>query len=264
VNAARIGFLDLLDDVYASAPCQVLPHALWKTRPALDPASCDCSAKLENGQVTRLIARGGSALSLFWTRDRAEVVPAALLGDLTMALLHADYASPHLRSAFGRGEQYFRLLHRGGALPEPAFPPGFHVAPVVLPAEAAEAAVLIGRCYADLKPSAHTVESWMHHPTFSSDLWIWIVDGSTGTPAALGIAELDARIGEGSLEWVQVLPEYRGRGLGTALILTLLRRLHDRSAFVTVSGQVDNVSHPEALYRRCGFHGQDTWWVLSR
>ena len=47
-------------------------------------------------------------------------------------------------------------------------------------------------------------------------------------------------IGEGSLEWIQVLPEYRGQGLGTKLVLELLCRLKDKAAFVTVCGEVDN------------------------
>ena len=32
--------------------------------------------------------------------------------------------------------------------------------------------------------------------------------------------------------------------------------------FATVSGRVDSESHPEALYRKCGFEGQDIWHVL--
>jgi GNAT superfamily N-acetyltransferase len=260
----KSGFLDALDAVYGHAPCQVLPNALWKTRRALEREEFECSATLEHGQVTRLTAREASMLSVFWTQDRSVRVPEVLLGGVRLALLHADYVGTGACSRFGAGEVYFRLIHRSGILPAASLPPGFVLAGVALPDEAAAVADLIGRCYADLKPSAQTVEGWMHHPTFSPDLWIWLLEASTGTPAALGIAELDGRIGEGSLEWVQVLPGYRGRGLGTSLVRELLLRLAEDAKFVTVSGQVDNVSHPEALYRRCGFEGEDLWWVLRR
>ena len=257
-------FLDALDAIYLAAPCQALPNALWKTRRTLQQASVKCLAEPQNGSTGRLIAYSDSMLILFWTQDRTALVPEALLRDADLALLHADYVNPSLRSEFGSGSHYFRLVHREAPVPAMPLPQGFALAEVALPSDAAAAADLIGRCYADLKPSARTVASWTDHPTFSPDLWIWIVDVATGAPVALGIAELDTRIGEGALEWVQVLPRYRGRGLGAALVCELLRRCARAAAFVTVSGQMDNESRPEALYRRCGFRRQDTWWVLRR
>jgi GNAT superfamily N-acetyltransferase len=264
VKSTKLEFLDTLDGVYGRAPCHVLPNALWKTRRLLEREEFDCSASLEQGQITRLTARNASMLALFWTQDRAARVPEALLRDADLALLHADYLNPSLRSEFTSGEGYFRLIHRDAPVPVMPLPEGFVLAEVALPSEAAVAADLIGRCYTDLKPSANTVESWMDHPTFSPDLWIWIVEAATGAPAALGIAELDTRIGEGALEWIQVLPGFRGCGLGAVLVCELLRRCAGRTAFVTVSGQIDNDSRPEALYRRCGFQGKDRWWVLRR
>jgi GNAT superfamily N-acetyltransferase len=259
-----MAFLEALDCAYGAAPGQVLPNALWKTRRALVQGGFTCTVDWEEGVVSRLAARDASMLSVFWTRDRTVRVPETLLKDVGLALLHADYASEAVRSSFSHSERYFRLSRDGAAIPQPWLPAGFGFAPVALPSAAPAAADLIGRCYVDLRPSSSTIEGWMHHATFSSDLWIWIVDTATRTPVALGIAELDTRIGEGALEWVQVLPDYRGRGLGAALVHELLRRLADRAAFVTVSGQVDNRSQPEALYRRCGFLGHDIWWVLRR
>ena len=257
-------FLDALDQVYEAAPGQVLPNALWKTRHALVPGGFTCTVESGDGSVSRLTARDASMLSVFWTRDRSAQVPEALLKDVSLALLHADYVDEAVRSSFSRGERYFRLVRYGAAVPSPRLPAGFGFAPVALPSAAPAAADLIGRCYVDLRPSSSTVEGWMQHATFSPDLWIWIADAATHTPVALGIAELDSRIGEGALEWVQVLPDYRGRGLGAALVHELLGRLADRASFVTVSGQVDSHSQPEALYRRCGFLGQELWWVLRR
>ena len=90
------------------------------------------------------------------------------------------------------------------------------------------------------------------------------MDERKGIPVGLGIAEVDRMIPEASLDWIQVLPEYRGKGLGECIVLELLDRLRGRVEFTTVSGEVENQSNPEGLYRRCGFGGDGIWWVLRR
>ncbi len=56
----------------------------------------------------------------------------------------------------------------------------------------------------------------------------------TEKTAATGIAEFDVRIGEGILEWIQVSPEYRNRGLGAFVVNELLYRMQGKAGFVTV------------------------------
>jgi GNAT superfamily N-acetyltransferase len=94
-------------------------------------------------------------------------------------------------------------------------------------------------------------------------LWLWVIDEARDIPAGLGIADLDRDIGEGSLEWMQVLPAYRSRGLGRSIVLALLVRLEQRAAFTTVAGLAGDPTNPEGLYRRRGFTGRDVWWLLS-
>ena len=77
-------------------------------------------------------------------------------------------------------------------------------------------------------------------------------------------ANLDSETEELVLEWIQVLPEYRGRGLGKMLVNELLCRMGGRAKFATVYGKADSPSNPEALYRKCGFIGNDVWHVLHR
>jgi ribosomal protein S18 acetylase RimI-like enzyme len=112
-----------------------------------------------------------------------------------------------------------------------------------------------------MRPSSETVCSWAQHPVFDADLWLWVMNGD-GTPVGLGIAEVDTSVSEGALEWIQVLPQYRGQGIGKAIVCELLSRLQSCVDFTTVSGEVDNSTHPEMLYRRCGFTGDDVWWLL--
>lgn len=110
--------------------------------------------------------------------------------------------------------------------------------------------------------SANDVSGWMRYPVFNKMLWVFICDKDSLLPVALGIADFDNSVKEGSLEWIQVLPEKRRMGLGKSIVFELLYRLKDHVDFVTVSGEVDNPSNPEALYRKCGFTGDDIWYVI--
>ncbi|MGL5087309.1 MAG: GNAT family N-acetyltransferase [Clostridium sp.] len=65
------------------------------------------------------------------------------------------------------------------------------------------------------------------------------------------------------LEWIQILPEYRGLRLGKAIVMRLLLNMCKQVDFVTVSGKVDNKTNPEKLYRKCGFEGKDIWHVIT-
>lgn len=123
---------------------------------------------------------------------------------------------------------------------------------------------IINKCYADIQVDLNQVTQWTKSDVFDNNLWVFINDIKKHTPAALGIAELDKNVREGALEWIQVLPEYRNYKLGQALVMNLLINLHDKSDFVTVSGQVDNRTNPERLYRKCGFQGNDIWHVLVK
>lgn len=78
---------------------------------------------------------------------------------------------------------------------------------------------------------------------------------------ATGIAEFDANIKEGIIEWVQVLSEYRNQWYGKIIVKELLYRLSKMADFVTVSGRLNNDSDPKHLYEFCGFEGNDIWHI---
>lgn len=87
----------------------------------------------------------------------------------------------------------------------------------------------------------------------------------TDEVVATGIAELDKEIGEDVvLEWIQVSEQHRGYGLGKYVVSELLWRMKENAKFATVSGQCNNLTNPEAMYRKCGFSGSDVWHVLKR
>ena len=123
---------------------------------------------------------------------------------------------------------------------------------------------IINSSYLNIQVTQQQVQAWRQYPVYAPDLWLIAFDRKSGKPIGCGIADFDRDTKEGILEWIQVLPEYRGRGIGKLLVLQLLWRLQGKADFVTVSGSCLNEFNPEKLYRSCGFVGDDVWHILRK
>jgi GNAT superfamily N-acetyltransferase len=217
-----------LELLYLQNPCRTLPNAFWKTIRDADKTNCI----INNDDVVlcnEFITLANSKSNYF--EDKNEYT------------------------------RYFRLIYdfKNKKLINDD---GFAIIDVSIENEYDEIHMFINSCYANISITAEEVEQWCKHPVFNSNLWIWIVDKTTNERIGLGIAEYDNSIKEGSLEWIQVLPKYQGKGVGKAIVYELLRRL-EKANIITVSGEVDNQTNPEKLYRSCGFMGDDIW-LLKR
>ena len=247
-------------DIYRKNPCRTLPNAYWKSAADLE----DAELLLNRDQDGDLLAFGlwkESGLMAYWCarigsnlleQDQIEHVPFALVHEQCLPLF--DVRDFSLRQA------YFRLKHSGK--PQPDCPEGFVFKTVDPQVDLPAVVSLIRSCYRNINVDQEIVTQWLRHPVYDPELWVWICDQAQNKPVGLGIAELDQQVPEASLEWVQVLPSYHKRGLGTAIVSELLARVDGKAAFTTVSGEVNNRSKPEQLYRKCGFTGDDVWWLL--
>ncbi|MCM1237187.1 MAG: GNAT family N-acetyltransferase [Ruminococcus flavefaciens] len=157
-------------------------------------------------------------------------------------------------------EPYFRLYHDLQMLRAAILPDGFRLRE----AAPAEYAAHINQCYAGVSITEAEIKSYFQRSVYSAALWIAVQECKSQKIVATGIAELDEQVGEGILEWIQVSPAYRGLGLGTYVVTELLTRIAQKAQFATVSGQINNPSKPERLYRKCGFQGNDIWHVLRK
>ena len=181
----------------------------------------------------------------------------------TMAVVHNREYDPRRYTGYD-DVPFFRLFHDlspAGRLPLPG---GFVLETALLPRDAEEIAQTINGSYTAIRQSAAQVAAWANSPAYDPALWLMIRRRGSGQAAASGIGELDADMREGTLEWIQVLPAYRGMGLGAVLVGELLARMAGKADFATVSGELENPCSPERLYRRCGFTGNDVWHVLSK
>ncbi len=202
---------------------------------------------------TQYLANPCRAASIpYWKMARLQL-PA------DMRIVHEDEFDPGFLEQY-TDETYFRLKHDLQDLATPQLPDGF----AVCAASIREYAQHINGCYAAIGISESELQGYTQRQVYCPDLWLAVRDTATGEIAATGIAELDREIHEGVLEWIQVSPQYRGRGLGKFLVLELLRRMKPTADSATVSGQCSNPTSPEQLYRKCGFTGHDVWHILRR
>ncbi|MBR5713280.1 MAG: GNAT family N-acetyltransferase [Clostridia bacterium] len=153
---------------------------------------------------------------------------------------------------------YFKLLHRLNALSPYTLPNGFSFTSVDEHSMAAH----ISHCYEEESVSVEELKQYKKRNVYSPDLWIGLKENDSGKLVATGIAEFDQEIKEGVLEWIQVSPDFRRRGLGRFVVNELLIRLVNRADFVTVSGRMNNPNNPYALYLNCGFETPVIWHVV--
>ena len=157
-------------------------------------------------------------------------------------------------------EPYFKLIHRMTDIEKPLLDSRYEF----VCCEVSEYAEHIAACYNDIGMSSEELASYQARTVYDRKLWIAVRECGQNTIVASGIAELDADIKEGVLEWIQVSPEYRGRGLGKFIVKELLWRMKDKAEFVTVSGKVDNPTNPRSLYMVCGFSDEEIWHVMRK
>ena len=153
---------------------------------------------------------------------------------------------------------YCKLLHRLNALSPYTLPNGFSFTSVDEHSMAAH----ISHCYEEESVSVEELKQYKKRNVYSPDLWIGLKENDSGKLVATGIAEFDQEIKEGVLEWIQVSPDFRRRGLGRFVVNELLIRLVNRADFVTVSGRMNNPNNPYALYLNCGFETPVIWHVV--
>lgn len=157
-------------------------------------------------------------------------------------------------------EAYFRLIHDLQGLSAPTLPQGYSLCAATL----SEFAAHINSCYDGIGITAEELGCYIVRPVYDAVLWLAVKDDHTGTIVATGIAELDQEIGEGILEWIQVSESHRCKDLGRYIVSELLWRMKEKADFATVSGQCNNATSPEKLYRKCGFVGSDVWHILRK
>ena len=172
----------------------------------------------------------------------------------TIAILHQS----EFRGQYQKYQKFFRLINNlNNTISKFNSIKSIHITEDLLQ--------LINICFEkeNITLSIEDLYKMQKNPVYNKNLWVGIEENKK--LIACGIAEFDQEIGEGSLEWVCVHPEYQRNGLGKKIVNELCYRLKELGAcFVTVSGRIGNTSNPECFYRSCGFTGSDIWYICNK
>ncbi len=159
-------------------------------------------------------------------------------------------------------EKYFRLYHNLKEIPN-IINDDFEIT-TATDSDIKTIVQIINDSYTDISVNKDLIKSYTKTPVYNSDLWIMVKEKPTDKCVGCGIADFDIETRELILEWIQVLPQYRGKKIGQLIVTELLLRMKNVADFATVSGKVDNETKPEELYRKCGFTGNDVWHILHK
>lgn len=178
-----------------------------------------------------------------------------------MKILHEKDFRENILSDYA-DEKYFRLYHNLKEIPK-IIANDFEITTATRK-DIKSIVQIINDSYTDIFVNKDLIKSYTKTPVYKADLWVMVKEKTTSKYVGCGIADFDAETKELILEWIQVLPQYRGKKIGQLIVTELLSKMKDVADFATVSGKVDNMTKPEALYRKCGFVGDDVWHILHR
>ena len=178
-----------------------------------------------------------------------------------MKILHDKDFSADILSDY-TDEKYFRLYHNLKEIPR-VITNDFEIT-TASRKDIKLIVQIINDSYTEISVNKELIKSYTKTPVYNAALWIMVKEKSTGKYVGCGMADFDVEAKELILEWIQVLPQYRGNKIGQLIVTELFCRMKDVADFATVSGKVDNLTNPEALYRKCGFVGNDVWHILHK
>ena len=205
--------------------------------------------------LTEYLNNPCGTLSIPYWKDKNITIPP------DMKILHDNDFDTEILLDYS-DEKYFRLYHNLKEIPK-VITNDFEITKATQK-DIKSIVQIINDSYTDISVNKELIKSYTKTPFYNEELWVMVKENVTGKYVGCGIADFDTEAKELILEWIQVLPQYRGKKIGQLIVTELLFRMKDIADFATVSGKVDNTTNPEALYRKCGFVGNDVWHILHR
>ena len=262
--------LELVHAIYESAPHAVLYTPLCKIAPVL--RACHSLVSTDGARLCAAVAYRETSVEFAWALPRRGETLRNLLMQVKRRLDTIDFlpvveggrrawSATLGLNVLGR---YFRARYTGEGHDAPDWPEDFHVAPCDPARDLATAAALINEAYPSLPHfiTADDLAGLADTDAYLPDGWFFLNDERIGQPAGLALNGLCRETGEGFIDWIELLPRYRHRGLGSRLVRESIHRLRE-ARFITVSGSLDAPFAAGDLYRHCGFGPVAQWTILG-
>jgi GNAT superfamily N-acetyltransferase len=252
-------FIGEVLELYVRNPCQVSCIAFWKIEQIC--LQSETYRITDNGH-TYLYAIRNQRLEFYWSDDKDRFI---LTQDQTQALellvLHEDFYKLIAEDLKG-----YQVTESHPLIYDFTFSQGFNLSEDFFLAdfdfdreqEFVFAAELLNRCYKNHNHDAEEIAGWCAQPVFDESLWIWVRTRGSNEVVGLGISTYQESIKETYLDWIQVLPKYQRKGIGSVLVGETINRAIDKSDIIRVTGMVDG------FYQNCGFEGTESWRVVTK
>lgn len=252
-------FIAAIKKLYVQNPCRVSSIAFWKLEQLCRES--DTYSVTNKGHTYHYAIRN-QRLEFYWSTDRLHfLLTPNEIESLEFLVLHNDFYGLIAEKLVGYEVREshpllydFALSQRGGSSDE------FFIADFDFAREqdCEVAADMLNRCYETHLHSAAEVAGWCELPVFDESLWLWVRSRASKEAVGLGISTYQASIRECYLDWIQVLPEYQGQGLGRLLVSETIRRAIGKSDIIRVTGMVDD------FYQKCGFAETESWRIINK
>lgn len=260
---------ELIRTLYDRAPHTTLYTPYCKIRERLE--TCSFLGSTDGHRLCAALAYSSDTIEFSWAangrRGTLQNLLAALLrriGTPTfLPLIEGGRRSWSRRLELPLRDRCFRALHGGDTPAAGELPAEYRFEDCDPARDLPDAARLMNAAYPSL-PRFMTPErlrGMIEKDYYFAPGWFFLTD-RTRQRVGLAISGYDREMDEGFIDWVELLPRLRQRGLGRLLVCESLRRLAS-ARWVTVAGSLDAPFVAGGLYRRCGFHQTAHWSILG-
>ncbi len=262
---------ELIKTLYTQAPHATLYTPLCKAAPVLQ--QCHYLVSTDGERLSAILAYTSDSIEFAWSLPgRAETL-RNLIVQVKRRLKVLSFVPVMETGRRSWSEmlglqplgRYFRALYCGPAPVAPVLPPDLEIVSCESDADLENAAALMNAAYPSLPrlASVEGLRQMTRAAYYYPEGWFFLRDRRSGRDIGLAVNGYCRDVGEGFVEWVQVLPAFRQRGLGVLLVQESVHRLR-ASRCITVAGSLDAPFAVGDLYEKCGFAQTRQWTILSQ
>ncbi len=270
-SEGRSTSIDLIKTLYRDRPHAVLYTPFCKVRDVL--AGCRYLASTDGTRLSAAVAYTQDSIEFAWALPGRGETLRNLIVQARHRLRQVAFVAVMETGSRSWSQvldlpilgRYYRAYLPAADVPAVDPPGGYEFAPFDVQTDAPDAARLLNEAYPSLRDltSPERLRHMAAQPYHRADCWFFLRQTRTRKIVGIALGGLCDDIGEGFIDWVEVQPRYRGRGLGRLLILELIRRLSQTASLITASGSLDAPFVIGNLYERCGFTQSRQWTVLG-